>query len=49
MNGEHQREQLDKAKAGLQEGGKSITPGRVVAALAFGFWKAMLNKQYENL
>jgi hypothetical protein len=33
----------------LQEEGKSITPGRVVAALTFGFWKAMLNKQYENL
>lgn len=46
---EHQREQLAKARAGLQAEGKPITPGRVVASLTFGFWTAMLNKPYENL
>ena len=45
----HQRDQLGKAKAGLREEGKSITLGRVLVALTFGFWKAMLNKQHENL
>lgn len=45
----HQPEQLAKAKAELDENKKAFTPGRIVAALTFSFWTAMLSPQYENL
>jgi hypothetical protein len=44
-----QLDQLAKAKAELTEDGKDIAPGRIVAALTFGFWTAMLSPHYENL
>ena len=44
----HQSEQLAKAKELLAEQGKAAEPGRVVAALTFGFWTAFANKGYEE-
>jgi len=44
-----QPDQLAKAKDELAEDGKDLAPGRIVAALTFGFWTAMLSPQYENL
>ena len=45
----HQREQLDAALADLAREGKDPWPGRVVAALTFSFWTAMLSPAYEEL
>jgi hypothetical protein len=44
-----QPEMLAKARNDLAEAGKDDAPGRVVAALTFGYWTAMLGKEYENL
>lgn len=44
-----QPDQLTKAKEDLQEDGKDPTPGRIVAALTFGFWSAMVSPHYEAL
>jgi hypothetical protein len=46
---EHQREQLASAIAELAKAGKDPTAGRVVAALTFSFWTAMLSPAYEDL
>jgi Abi-like protein len=40
---------LTKARQDLQEARKPETPSRMVAALTFGFWTAMLGKEYEEL
>jgi hypothetical protein len=45
----HQREQLDTALADLAREAKEPWPGRVVAALTFSFWTAMLSPAYEEL
>ncbi|CAA9232144.1 MAG: hypothetical protein AVDCRST_MAG93-927 [uncultured Chloroflexia bacterium] len=45
----HQVEQLQKAKELLREQGKPLEPGRIVAALTFGFWTALLNTVYEDV
>ena len=47
--GKRQPEQIEKAKAELQEYGKPVEPGRVVAALTFGYWTGFFGKPYENL
>ena len=44
-----QNEQLIEAMADLARGRKEPTPGRIVAALPFSFWTAMLGTRYENL
>jgi hypothetical protein len=44
-----QADMLAKARADLAEKNKVETPGRMVAALTFGFWTAMLGKEYEAL
>ena len=44
-----QAEQVAKAKADLSYEGKQATPGRVVAALTFGYWTAFFNTAYEEL
>ena len=44
-----QREMLAKARNDLVDANKDDVPGRVVAALTFGYWTAMLGKEYENL
>jgi len=45
-----QAEQLAKAIEDAGDGGKrEPTPGRIVAALTFGFWTAMFGKDYETL
>lgn len=44
-----QREQVTKAKADILQARKLITPGRVVAALTFGYWTTFFNKDYEDL
>ncbi len=45
----HQAAQLAEALADLAREQKEPTPGRVVAALTFSFWTAMLGAPYENL
>lgn len=45
----NQHRQIGDAKAGLLELRRPISPGRVVAALTFGFWVAMLSPTYETL
>lgn len=44
-----QLDQLARAKTDLIEDNKDPTSGRIVAALTFGFWTAMVNRHYENL
>lgn len=44
-----QPDMLAKARADLAEAKKDDAPARVVAALTFGYWTAMLGKEYENL
>jgi hypothetical protein len=44
-----QAEMLAKARQDLADGKKEASPGAMVAALTFGFWTAMLGKEYENL
>jgi hypothetical protein len=45
----HQNAQVAEALAELARERKEPTPGRVVAALTFSFWTAMLGTAYENL
>ena len=45
----NQHRQLGDAKASLLELRRPIGPGRIVAALTFGFWVAMLSPAYEIL
>lgn len=44
-----QAEMLDKARQDLADAKKQVTAGAMVAALTFGFWTAMLGREYENL
>ena len=48
QRGGRQAEQLAKAKQDLLDERKPIEPGRVVAALTFGYWTAFLGKDYEE-
>jgi hypothetical protein len=45
----HQKDQFATAVAEIEEAGKDATAGRIVAALTFSFWTAMLSPAYENL
>jgi len=36
------------AKRSIAKGGKSVTPGRVIAELHFGFWTAMFESDFEK-
>ena len=45
----HQRGQVEVALAELAEDEKEPLPGRVVAALTFSFWTAMVSPAYEDL
>jgi len=45
----HQKDQLATAIAEIEEDGKEASAGRVVAALTFSFWTAMLSPVYEAL
>lgn len=45
----HQHEQVQTAIAELGKDGKEPSPGRVVAALTFSFWTAMVSPAYEDL
>lgn len=47
--GNRQLEQLEKAKADLQDDGKAVEAGRIVASLTFGYWTGFFGKPYENL
>ena len=49
QQGDRQAEQLAKAKGDLAQDSKSLDPGRIVAALTFGYWTAFFGKDYENL
>jgi len=44
-----QTEQLAIAKQELTALGRVATPGRIVAALTFGYWTAFFNTDYEDL
>ncbi len=46
---DRQPEQLTKAVEDLNAVNKMPTPGRIVAALSFGFWTAMFGPHYEGL
>jgi hypothetical protein len=46
---DRQPEQLIKAVEDLKAVNKMPTPGRIVAALSFGFWTAMFGPHYEGL
>jgi hypothetical protein len=46
---DRQPEQLTKAIDDLKAVNKTPTPGRIVAALSFGFWTAMFGPDYEGL
>ena len=46
---DRQPEQLTKAIEDLKSVNKMPTPGRIVAALSFGFWTAMFGPHYEGL
>jgi hypothetical protein len=48
QKGNRQAEQLAKAKVELAEDGKDLSPGRVVAALTFGYWTAFFGPGYED-
>jgi Abi-like protein len=45
----HQHEQLGDVISHLHKEGKDPTPGRVVAALTFSYWTAMVSPAYEAL
>lgn len=49
LAGPQQADQLAKAIQDIKDSRKAPTPGRVVAALTFGFWTAMFGTSYENL
>lgn len=40
--------EIAKAKAHITKSGKSVTPGRVVAELNFGFWTSLFEDHYEK-
>ncbi|MBW4093372.1 MAG: Abi family protein [Proteobacteria bacterium] len=46
---EHQRQQLAKAAEDIRKDGRPPTAGRIVAALSFSFWTAMVSPAYEGL
>ncbi len=46
--GRNQAAQLEKAKRDLQEERKPLEPGRIFAALTFGYWTAFLGKDYDR-
>jgi hypothetical protein len=46
---DRQVEQLAKAIEDLKAVNQTPTPGRIVAALSFGFWTAMFGPDYEGL
>jgi len=43
-----QQEQLNDARHRLLDAGKSVTPGRMVAELHFGFWTGFFNKVHAR-
>jgi hypothetical protein len=47
--GAQQANQLNKAIRDLQAKRREPTPDRLVAELTFGFWTAMIGKEYETL
>ena len=48
QRGSRQTEQLAKAKQDLVDDGKEPAPGRIVAALTFGYWTAFFGTNYED-
>jgi hypothetical protein len=40
---------VTEAERRIAQRGEDSTPGRVVAALPFGFWNALFGREYENL
>lgn len=44
-----QADMLAKARQDLADGRKDHSPGAIIAALTFGFWTALLGREYENL
>ena len=48
QRGSFQGEQLEAAKKDLRDRGRDLTPGRVVAALTFGYWTAFFGTVYED-
>jgi len=46
---DYQKAHLLKIKNSLIENRKSVTPGKIIAALTFGFWTGLLASEYESL
>lgn len=46
--GQDQRDKVAAAKADLERKNKTLTPGRLVAELMFGFWTSLLNRPFEE-
>jgi len=46
---EESRERVNDALCRLEREGRTTTRGRVIAALSFGFWRALFGGRYENL
>lgn len=44
-----QNDQLQKARKEIEDSKKPYTAGRIVAELTFGFWTALVGRQYEDL
>ncbi|NJL08797.1 MAG: Abi family protein [Methylacidiphilales bacterium] len=44
-----QADMLAKARRNIADARKPETPGRLVAALTFGYWTAMVGREYEDL
>lgn len=44
----YRRKNLERARASLAVGGKSITHSNIVSELSFGFWRSFLTKQYKD-
>ena len=45
---EKERAKINKAKKTLKEKKKTLTPGRIVAELSFGFWVSLFDIRYEH-
>ena len=39
---------VEKAREAIEKRSKTVTPGRLVAELNFGFWTSLLDRRYEH-
>lgn len=46
---ERERSKAEEAKREFGRRGKTVTPGRIVAELNFGFWTSLFDRRYEQV